>query len=219
MKKNDKLISDYCNCINKLWEDPKSEGYKDFVDTTYLVWDYLISKTSFKDDFEFYWSPGIVISVTAKSIKTGCHFMIGLDFFKRELYFDTDIGHWENIRNLKDEFMTEFFDICTKNGFLFFHNGPYYEKDITPEFNAKYKSNIINLMHNYVSGMLLPKQERENISFGNFQAIWNQSKDMQTIINELEIAFKWFYKFNYHLWKSENIRMQNKNNRKSRIKN
>lgn len=113
--------------------------------------------------------------------------------------------------------MSEFFNVCSDYNFLFLHNGPYYEKDITPEFNANYKSNIINLMHNYVSGMLLPEKDRQNITFGNFQAVWNQSKDIDTIINEMAIAFKWFYKFNYYLWKAENIRMQNKNNRKSKF--
>lgn len=212
---DDKLLTDYCDCINKLWEDPEPTDYENFVNITYKIWGDVIKASKIKDEFTFHWSSSAVISITAKSNKKNCHYMIGLDLFKRELYFDVDIRNWENIRNLKDEFMTEFFEICTQNRFVFLPNsGPFYEKEITPEFNAKYKSNIINLMHNYVSGMLLPENERQDIMFGSFQAVWNASKDMEIIINELEVAFKWFYKFNYHLWKSENIRNQNRENRK-----
>ncbi|KAF2334612.1 hypothetical protein [Flavobacterium nitrogenifigens] len=212
---NEQILSDYCDCINKLWESPEPDDYEVFVNTTYKVWDNLIKASKIKDDFTFYWSLSAVISVTAESGKTNCHYMIGLDLFKRELYFDVSIRNWENIRNLKDEFMTEFFAICTQNDFKFSpDSGPIYDKEITPEFNANYKSNIINLMHNYVTGMLLPEKERGNISFGHFVAVWDASKDMETILSELQIAFKWFYKFNYHLWKAESVRVQNRNNRK-----
>ncbi|MFH6943479.1 hypothetical protein [Flavobacterium sp. FlaQc-50] len=212
---DEQILADYCDCINRLWESPEPSDYENFVNITYQIWDNLIKLCKIKDDFLFYWSPSAVISVTAKSDKTDCHYMIGLDLFKRELYFDVSITNWENIRNLKDEFLTEFFDICTQNDFKFSpDSGPFYEKEITPEFNANYKSNIINIMHNYVSGMLLPEKERGNISFGRFVAVWDSSKDMETILNELQIAFKWFYKFNYNLWKAENIRIQNRNNRK-----
>ena len=212
---DDKLLTDYCDCINKLWEDPDITDYDNFVNITYKIWDDIIKASKIKDEFTFHWSPSAVISITAKSNKTNCLYMIGLDLFKRELYFDVDIRNWENIRNLKDEFMIEFFDICTKNNFVFLPNsGPFYEKEITPEFNAKYKSNIINIMHNYVSGMLLPVNERQDLMFGSFQVIWDSSKDMGLIINELEVAFKWFYKFNYHLWKAESIRNQNRESRK-----
>lgn len=212
---DEQILADYCVCINRLWESPEPSDYENFVNITYQIWDNLIKLSKIKDDFSFYWSPSAVISVTAKSDKTDCHYMIGLDLFKRELYFDVSIRNWENIRNLKDEFMTEFFGICTQNDFKFSpDSGPFYEKEITPEFNANYKSNIINIMHNYVSGMLLPEKERGNISFGSFVAVWDSSKDMETILNELQIAFKWFYKFNYNLWKAESIRIQNRNNRK-----
>lgn len=88
MKTPEELISDYCDCINKLWQEHDVHDYEKYVNTTYILWDHLVKESKFKDSFEFYWSAGAVVSVTAKSTKTGCHFMIGLDLFKKEIYFD-----------------------------------------------------------------------------------------------------------------------------------
>lgn len=216
---NEKLITQFCAATNKLATDPSTEDLKVFIDTCFELFDNAIKNSKIKDDFEYYYIPGVSLIIEVKSKKINTEFSLGYDFFKKQLFFSSYIHYWQNIRNMKDEFMIDFFEVCTNNRFRFRQNsGPFYDKEITPEFNANYKSNIVNLMHNYVSAMLMPEKERQNITFGSLETDWDMSGDAQTIVSEFETAFKWFYKFNYTLWKSESIRIQNRNNRKARNK-
>jgi hypothetical protein len=115
--------------------------------------------------------------------------------------------------------MADFFNICSKYDIKFISaHSPNYNKDITPEFNAKFKSNIFNLMHSYISLMNLPFYERKNASLGRFSITWKlpEGFDIHKIIEEFKIAFKWIYKLNYNLWKVEDIRRLNRENRQQK---
>jgi hypothetical protein len=133
--------------------------------------------------------------------------------------FYSDIRNWENIRNINDSFWHNFLETSQKINIQFSpHGGLIYDKEITPEFNLNYKSVIFNLMGVYVTSMLESEQQRENISFGRLEIIWTPSKSTSEIVRELNTAFKIFYKLNYLLWKSEDIRKQNRINRQKRTK-
>ncbi|OYX86270.1 MAG: hypothetical protein B7Y83_01945 [Flavobacteriales bacterium 32-34-25] len=136
------------------------------------------------------------------------------DLYKNEIIFYSSINNWQNIKNLNDSFWSEFLEISQKYDFKFgSYSGPFYDKEKTPEFNANYKSLMFNLMSVYITAMLESKEERLNISFGQFEVVWTPSIKTTDILEQLNIAFKFFYRFNYLLWKSEDIRKQNQNNR------
>lgn len=70
----------------------------------------------------------------------------------------------------------------------------------------------------YITAMLESKEERGDISFGQLEIVWTPQKKIDDILEQLNVAFKFFYRFNFLLWKSEDIRTQNRNNRKKKEK-
>lgn len=169
-----------------------------------------------KDDFEtFYFEPTATIISLLESEKTKSKYNLLYDIYTGEIVFYTNIDNWENIKNIDDKFWAELINTSQKYDIKFSaDSGPFYDKSITPEFNANFKSIMFNIMSVYVTAMLETKIDRGNFGFGQLEISWTANKTcIADIVNELNIAFKIFYRFNYLLWKAGDIRRQNKFNR------
>lgn len=209
-------LFDSINRISKnQWEGTE---IRDFYRDADSLMKSVIKKINIKDSFQFYYyEPGATLQCYAQSEKTNTQYSFGYYPPKNEIFFHTYIHNWENIRNIKDSFWIEFINVMDKYNFKFNpDSGPFYDKDITPEFNSNYKSNVFNIMSTYITAMLHSKEDRGNIGFGILEAIWTPQKDIDTIITEMVIAFKLFYRLNYLLWKSESIRDQNRINKRKK---
>lgn len=173
-------------------------------------------KSNIKDRFTpFYYEPTATLGCFLKSEKTQSEYHLMYDLYTNEIIFYSSLMNWENIKNLNDSFWSEFLEISQKYDFKFASfSGSFYDKDKTPEFNVNYKSFVFTLMSVYITAMLEPKEERGNVSFGQLEIVWTPQKSTVDILAQLNIAFKFFYRFNYLLWKSEDIRKQNQINKK-----
>ncbi|MDP2686533.1 MAG: hypothetical protein Q8O62_04890 [Aequorivita sp.] len=172
-----------------------------------------------KDNFKsYYFEPTATIISFIESEKTKSKYNLLYDIYTGEIVFYSSIENWENLKNIDDKFWADLINIC-QNCEIKFSAGskPFYDKEITPEFNANFKSIIFNMMSVYVTAMLETKSERENFNFGQLEIIWTtETTCIADIITELNDSFKIFYRLNYLLWKAEDIRRQNRNSRKNK---
>lgn len=178
----------------------------------------LAKKSKVKDEFDiYYYKPTATLSCFLKSRKTETEYHLLFDLYTNEIVFFSSIYNWENIRNVSDVFWSNFILVSDSNNFKFSpDSGPFYNKENTPEFNSKYKSLLFNLMSVYITAMLEPQEERGNISFGQLEVTFTPQTPIEEMINKLGIAFKTFYGLNYQLWKTEDIRKQNRKNKRKK---
>ncbi|MCK7591321.1 hypothetical protein M0G43_12105 [Subsaxibacter sp. CAU 1640] len=216
----DQWIDTFFSSIYKISEnDFENQDVRNFFNSATELLLNVSKKSRIRDKFvPYYYKPSLTLICLLKSEKTECEYNLMYDRYNNEIVFNTDLRNWENIRNIKDSFWTELLDAANKHDIQFSsHSGPFYETDKTPEFNANYKSILFNLMSVYITAMLEPEKERQNISFGQLEIVWSiYDKCIADMMTELEIAFKLFYRFNYLLWKSEDVRKQNRENRRKR---
>lgn len=209
----------FFNSINNISKgEIKQNEINNFFNSAISLLENAAKKNKIKDDFKpLYYEPNVTLGCFLLSEKTNSEYHLMYDCYKNEIIFYSSIHNWENIKNLSDSFWSEFLEISNKYNFKFgSYSGPFYDKEKTPEFNANYKSFIFNLMSVYITAMLESKEERRNISFGELEIIWAAENKIEDILEQLNIAFKFFYRFNYLLWKSEDIRKQNQKNRKKK---
>ncbi len=171
-----------------------------------------------KDTFTpFYYQPSATLGCYLKSEKTKSEYHLMYDFITNEIFFYSSLKNWENIKNINDSFWSEFLAASQKINFRFEpFEGIAYDKTITPEFNSNFKSILFNIMAVYVTSMLRSKKDRGNIGFGQLTITWAPQKTTDEILQELSFAFKYFYQLNYLLWKTEDVRRQNRINKKGK---
>lgn len=210
---HEKDFFDSINNINKY-------GYSNKVISTFFssgteILNSAAKKARIKDSFKStYFEPTATISLYHKSNKTSSNFNLFYDLHSNEIVFNMDIPFWENIKNIKDSFWTELIESSQNLDFKFYPDSPpFFNKKTTPEFSSNFKSINFNLMCSYITSMLEPKKERENIQFGWLEKTWTPNDSTETITTQLYQCFKIFYKFGYLLWKSEKTRTTNQNKR------
>ena len=207
---------DFFNSINQINKNGISNELTNvFFNSGSKILDTAIKKARIKDTFiPTYYHPTATIHLYYKSQKTKSYFNFFYDIYTHEIVFNMGIPYWQNIKNVKDTFWSDFIEHSGKLGFVFQAGcQPFFDKKITPEFNSNFKSINFNIMCSYITSMLEPKEERENIHFGYLEKIWTSDNDIDIIIEQLNECFKIFYKFGYVLWKSEKTRVINRNNR------
>lgn len=197
----------------------KQTEVNDFFNSSISILKNASKKSNIKDNFTpLYYKPSATLGCFVVSEKTKSEYHIMFDIYKNEIIFYSTINNWENIKNLNDSFWSEFLEMSEKYNFKFgSYSGPFFDKEKTPEFIVNYKSFVFNLMSVYVIAMLESKEDRMNISFGQLEIVWTPQRAISEVLEQLNIAFKFFYRFNYLLWKSEDIRRQNQNNKKKKL--
>lgn len=206
----------FFDSINKISKgELENNEIREFFNSAISLLQNASKKSKIKDKFKpFYYQPSISLGCYLRSEKTQSEYHLIYDLYKNEIVFYSSIRNWENIKNINDSFWSEFLNISQKYNFKFeAYEGPFYDKSVTPEFNSNFKGILFNLMNVYITSMLQSKEARGNIGFGQLSIVWTPKKSITEIVGELDIAFKYFYQLNYLLWKTENIRRQNRINR------
>lgn len=205
----DQDLENLCAAINGFETVGKLEGFENLRMTMHKVLQHAIKSSKIKDEFDFFWNTGPqVITVLAKSLKTKVDYSFFYDYHRNTLHFDSFINNPYNLKNLQDHFLIDFFKICEQNKFKYEQNSfsPNLEKKF-PDLHKTFKGNIFRLMRNYF--LLITDENRDNkedLDLGYFSASWSFDKDIDSIYGELSLAMKWFYKFNYNLWKIEELK-------------
>lgn len=215
----DNFIKEFCDLTNNLIQLDNFDEHEvsEYIDLQFQIWDEIIKDCKIKDKFDYYFIPSIVITTTAKSTKMGSSFNFSFNKIYGKFEFSMYLDKWINIRNLSDEFLGEFFKICDKYNVSLISDGTVASKSKEPKI--KYKSTAYNLYKNYILAMELDENKRQDYSVGYFEKKWELPIEFNTFFSELKIIFQNFYKFNYLLWKVDELRIQNSENRNKRGKN
>jgi len=204
----DQDLENLCEAINGFDAVGHLEGTDNIRVTMHKVLAHAVKSSKIKDQFEYFWHLGPqVIIIIAKSQKTDVDYEFFYDYRRNTLHFQSFIHNPYNLKNLQDKFLIEFFSICEQNGFKYEQNSfsPSLERKF-PDLYKTFKGNIYRLMRNYF--LLVTDEDRstQDLDLGFFSASWDFDKDIETIYAELSLAMKWFYKFNYNLWKIEDLK-------------
>lgn len=205
-----KMIEDMCYYLNRydrileLSEEEAFNTYEGLKDSMFIMLRTSIKKANIHDTFEYYYYFGPSIFIEARSAKTKTTYRLGFDFIKRELFFATCICNSYNLKNLQDAFLCDFFTIMDKYKFIYVDYQPNECRSKYPDMFKHFKGYIFRMMRSYF--MQVSEGCREDFGLGDLEAIWNSSRSMDEIYTELCIATKWFYKFNYQLWKIEDLK-------------
>lgn len=203
-------FNEYCKYFYSTKEKDKERVYELTMQLENAGLNYLLAIAKlcgFKDTFEAFYTPGN-LDVFIKSNKTGSEYHFRHNWMFHKLEFESHIDNPEYIKNLQDDFILEFFFNCNKYDFRYedFYSGTS-GKSI---FNASIKSNIFRLFRNYTNDIVSNEEGLDvyqNTMLGYFKKEWDldgeQSLDISQLHEELCIAMKYFYRFNYHLWKAK----------------
>ena len=208
-----KDFENFCSSINAFNDSPTVEGMESVREEMYTMLEQAILAANVKDKFEYSWSPApFTISVYAQSLKTQAQYQFVFNHLDNTLHLESHIYNPYNLKNLQDGFLIEFFNICNTNNFSYKQNAfsPSAEKKY-PDLHKTFKGNIFRLMRNYflfISEYEINENSKQvqDLDLGYFTADWDFTKDIETIYSELCLAMKWFYKFNYTLWKIEDLK-------------
>jgi len=204
----EECLKNLCGAINGYEAIGRLEGTENVRVALHGVLEQALKSSRIKDDFEYFWHQGPqCIIVVGKSAKTSTAYEFFYDHWKNTLHFQSFIGNPYNLKNLQDGFLVDFFKVCEDNGFKYEENSfsPSLEKRF-PDLYKTFKGNIYRLMRNYFLRITDEDADLANLDLGYFSASWDFQKDVETIFAELSLAVKWFYKFNYHLWKIEDLK-------------
>lgn len=187
-----------------------SDEYKAaIIKIDYAAMDFLesaIRSCRIRDTFEMIYSPTHIFDVSAESEKTQSDFTFGFSEYDMSFFFSMSIKNPLYIKNLQDQFIIDFFKIC--NEYHVEYKSDHNETSGRSIFNKSIKSNIFRLFRNYTSDMLSEDgfNVYDNTLLGYFEKTWKYDSgnmDIDKIYNDISVLTKYFYKFNYHLWKAK----------------
>lgn len=187
-----------------------SEEYKAaIIRIDYAAMDLLesaIQSCKIKDKFKMQYFPTHIFNVSAESEKNQSHFTLGFSTHNMSFFFSTSIDNPLYIKNLQDQFIIDFFQTC--NEYNVEYKSDHNETSGRSIFNKSIKSNIFRLFRNYTSDLLSEDgfHVYDNTRLGYFEKTWKydlENMDIDKMYNDICVLMKYFYKFNYHLWKAK----------------
>lgn len=204
-KKFGELIKEGLNAIYHSSEEYKAQ----IIAIDYAAMDFLESamqSCNVKDEFEMMYSPTHIFDVSTESKKTRTCFTFGFSAHNMSFFLSMDIDNPLYLKNLQDQFLVDFFKIC--NEYDVEYKSDHHETSGKSIFNKSIKSNIFRLFRNYTSDMLSEDGFRvyDNFRLGYFEKTWKynpEDMNIDGIYNDICVLVKFFYKFNYHLWKAK----------------
>ncbi|TXD81173.1 hypothetical protein ESY86_18525 [Subsaximicrobium wynnwilliamsii] len=196
-------------------EEIQSE--EEFTNVTYetsavlgKIADLAIRYGNFKDDFDTskmhlnLYGPSLII----KSIKTNGTYYLATDL--EGIYLRTSFLHAENLKNMRDDFWSELFELKKFSGFEYEENS-FFSIDVQrkyPELFQNYKDTMFLMFRKY---FLSYTEKHNDIDIGFFKVQWKPEEDFGKMIEEICLAFKSMYKLDYKLWKITELRNKKSN--------
>ncbi len=206
------IINSYINILFSLEKCSDSDIENKTHDVVVLFSKILtiFSKSSqIKDKWEnptFFLNP-FGFQTQIKSCKTGISIEMGID--NKGIYMESFINNAENIKNMSDEFWISFLELSKIGIFEFKENGRF-SSQITakyPHLFKTFKGNIYKIMRNY---FLMEYLQREKDDLGWLEMRWDSTYSFEDIFINAFITFKEFYRFNYSLWKINDLKKYKK---------
>lgn len=215
----DKIFTELCDAINnynRRQEYGEEDGVKMLQSVIKCMFSFLeeiVKSGKFKDTFEYFYHPGICIETTARSNKTNTAYSFSYDLMKREFFFHSYIHNDSNLRHLEEDFLLDFFNILNT------HNIKYVQTEFCteaeknhPDLYRSKKGNLLPLMRNYYVGTVYDDNNdsyyKTDLSLGMFEVVWGLDRAVDEVFSEACIAMKWLYKFNYNLWKVDDLKQK-----------
>jgi hypothetical protein len=218
----DKYVPEFDNWVNIInsytknlfslekCSDPDFENKTHDVVALYSKLLTIFSKTSqIKDKWEnptFFLNP-FGFQTQIKSCKTCISIEMGID--NKGIYMESFINNAENIKNMGDEFWLSFLELSKIGVFEFIENGKF-SSLITvkyPHLFRTFKGNLYKIMRNY---FLLEYLQKDKDGLGSLKMRWDSTYSFEDIFTNAFITFKEFYKFNYSLWKINDLKKYKK---------
>ena len=217
----DKIFTELCDAINNYNRNLENSNESDIkifqavINSMNVFLKEIVKSGKFKDTFEYLYSPGICIEAIAKSNKTNTSYSFSYDIFKRELFFHSYIHNDYNLRYLEEDFLLKFFNVLNINNIKYVQTEFCTEAEKNhPDLYRNKKGNLLPLMRNYYVGTVYDNNNdsfyKTDLSLGMFEIAWRLDKAVDEIFLEACVAMKWLYKFNYNLWKIEDLKQKNK---------
>lgn len=208
-----KSINDFNEIsFHSLSDEESLEPIYRLVDTFSKITELLIKYGKFRDNFEYekfyinHYGPELIIN----SQKTKSTFYLGLD--ETGIYLKSHLRNNYNIRKMDDQFWVELLSLSNFGKFEFIENGGFdkkTEKEFPDIFSIK-KSMIFSIFRRYFVDIITEKNNFQKYDvvedFGEFKISWNNSFELDKIIQELCLTFKILYNLNYKLWKVEDLK-------------
>nr|WP_302830065.1 hypothetical protein [uncultured Bacteroides sp.] len=196
--------------LNKATPSDSNKYKAAIFDIDYAAMDLLeaaVQSCNIKDEFEYSYSPTHIFSIDTQSTKTKSSYNFGFDMCSMKFYFNTYIENPLYVKNLQDDFILDFFRICNEYH-IDYISDQHFGTSGKSIYNKSIKSNIFRLFRDYTTDLLSEDgfEVYDNALLGHFQKEWEydyEQIDIDKLYNELCISMKYFYKFNYHLWKAK----------------
>lgn len=215
----DKIFTELCDAINDYnnrQEYSEEEGAKMLQTVIKCMFSFLkevVGAGKFKDTFEYFYHPGICIETTAKSNKTNTAYSFSYYLVKREFIFHSDICNDSNLRHLDEDFLLEFFNVLNTCNIKYIQTQFCSEAETNhPDLYRSKKGNLLPLMRNYYVGTVYDDNSdnfyKSGLYLGMFEVVWNLDRAVDEIFSEACVAMKWLYKFNYNLWKVDDMKQK-----------
>jgi len=183
-------------------EDDSYQIWKKANSSMYEVLQFFVEANHFKDDFEYFHHVGYGLHVLAESKKTKVQYSFLFDRLTYDFSIECYIHNANSIKNLSDKFLTDFFTASEEYKFEFVEKS-FFGKEVKAKYAdlfMTFKGNIFRMMRNYFIGT---SENGKVDELGNWEKSWSIDTPIETIFSEGPIVLKWFYKFNYQLWKAK----------------
>lgn len=215
----DKIFTELCDAINdynnrqEYSEDEGAQMLQTVIKCMFNFLKEVVGSGKFKDTFEYSYHPGICIETTAKSNKTNTAYSFSYYLIKREFIFHTYIHNDSNLRHLEEDFLLEFFNVLNTCNIKYIQTEfcSEAEKNHSDLYRSK-KGNLLPLMRNYYVGTVYDDNNdsyyKTDLSLGMFEVVWGLDRAVDEVFSEACVAMKWLYKFNYNLWKVDDMKQK-----------
>lgn len=221
----EKIFTELCDAINnynRRQEYSEEEGEQMLLTIIKCMFNFLkeiVGSGKFKDTFEYFYHPGICIETTAKSDKTNTSYSFSYYLIKREFIFHSDIRNDSNLRHLEEDFLLEFFNVLNTYNIKYIQTQFCSEAEKNhPDLYRSKKGNLLPLMRNYYVETVYndnnDSYNKPGLYLGMFEVVWDSDRAVDEIFAEACVAMKWLYKFNYNLWKVDDLKQKIKNKEK-----
>lgn len=212
-----KIFTELCDSINNynnIQNYSEKEGAQMLQMITKCMFSFLkeiVKLGKYKDSFIYLYTLGPCIETIAKSNKTNTSYSFSYNLISCEFFFYSDIHNGSNLRYIEESFLLDFFRVMNTYKIRYIQTQFCSEAEKNhPDLYRNKKGNLLPLMRNYYVETVYQDNNdsyyKADLSLGMFEVVWCLNQSVDEIFSEACLTVKWLYKFNYNLWKIENIK-------------